>query len=185
MRDIHSEPAPTMAAMDSVTELPPGFPAYLIYVPTGMNRSFETCVLAELKEWGRNMGDNLLVVDWNIGDESYKKLGADIGLTTLPSIVLIDSDKPNKTSENLLIIIDDQNIVRNIVTLVDILPTLVNLILVGRKTDVRETLIDAIKKKQGSKIKSIFKPLSSVLDRVEVLKIGTSGVEFELSKKSS
>jgi hypothetical protein len=72
MRKLRNLPAPEMAAMESVTELPPGFPAYCIYVPTGMNRDFETSVLAELKEWGRNMGDNLLVVDWNMGDESYK-----------------------------------------------------------------------------------------------------------------
>jgi hypothetical protein len=100
------------AARDLVKELPVGFPAYCIYIPTGMNRSFEIIVLAKLKSWGKTMGNNLLVANWDIGDESYLGLAFKLGIKTLPSIVLTDSHDPSKN--DFRIVIDDPSVVRDV-----------------------------------------------------------------------
>src|SRR5690348_8340787 len=61
-------------------ELPAGFPAYCIYFPTNTNRDFETKTLARLKEWGKSMGRNLLVADWDISDPSYQIVGSRLSI---------------------------------------------------------------------------------------------------------
>ncbi len=49
-----------------VTSLPLGYPAYSIYLPTGMAEDFQEDILAKLQVWGDNMGKNLFVAPWNI-----------------------------------------------------------------------------------------------------------------------
>lgn len=90
------------AVRRSVKELPAGFPAYCIYIPTGMNHDFEIKVLARLIEWGNTMGNNQLVADWDVGDESYLYLARKLEIKKMPSIVLTDFHNPNK--DNFVIV---------------------------------------------------------------------------------
>jgi hypothetical protein len=168
------------AAIDLVKELPDGFPAYCIYIPTGMNRDFEIIVLARLKAWGKTMGNNLLVADWDIGDESYRELASRLGIKNLPSIVLTDSHDPR--GNDFQIVIDDSSVVRDVDTLIEILPNLVNHILTGQSNDVKEALKDAIKKRQGSKIRSLLKPISTGLSKVKTVKFSFGGTGFEVDR---
>jgi hypothetical protein len=175
-----TEPEPPSAARDSVKELPAGFPAYCIYIPTGMNRDFEIIVLARLKAWGKTMGNNLLVADWDIGDESYRELASRLGIKNLPSIVLTDSHDPRRN--DFQIVIDDSSVVRDVDMLIEILPNLVNHILTGQSNDVKEALKDAIKKRQGSKIRSLLKPISTGLSKVKTVKFSFGGTGFEVDR---
>jgi hypothetical protein len=136
-----------------VTKLPAGFPAYCIYFPTGMNHDFEIKALARLKEWGKTMGRNLLVADWDIGDISYQIVGTKLGIRTLPSILLTDSHYPGPN--DFCILIDDQSLVRDVDKLIEALPNLVNLILTGQSNEVKDAIKQAIKIGQGSKVKSL------------------------------
>lgn len=54
-----------------VTSLPSGFPAYCVYVPSGMAEDFTQTLVRSLRVWGRNMGKNLFVCYWDIGAPEF------------------------------------------------------------------------------------------------------------------
>ena len=111
------------------------------------------------------MGQNLLVADWGIGDRSYLDLARKLEIKRLPSIVLTDVHKPDK--KGFLVVIDNDVLVDNLDIVIDILPNIVNLVLLGKQSDVLEELKDAIKNKQPSKVKSLLKPISSALNSID------------------
>lgn len=166
------------ASSEMVTELPAGFPAYCIYFPTGMNRDFEMKALARLKEWGKTMGRNLLVADWDIGDISYQIVGKKLRIRTLPSILLTDSNDPG--ANDFWILIEDQSFLRNVDKLIEVLPNLVNLILTGQSNEVKDAIKHAIKIGQGSKIKSLLKPISTGLSKLKTLEFSYAGCGIEI-----
>jgi superfamily I DNA and/or RNA helicase len=146
-----------------------------------MNRDFEMKLLTKLQEWGNTMRANLLVADWDIGDKSYLELAKKLGIKKLPSIVLTNSHDPDKNSFRM--VIDEPKIVQDIDLLIETLPDVVNGILVGESNAAIEGLKDAIKKRQGSKIRSILKPISYPLSKLKKVNLSFAGSGIDLEFK--
>jgi hypothetical protein len=163
--------------LPSAIELPFGYPAYCIYLPTGMNKPSEVQVLAKLKDWGTTMGNNLLVAPWDIGDKSYIRLAQRTGITRLPSIVLTDDNTPYRGS--FLIVIDEPTVVNDVDVLTEILPDIVNYILIG---DTNAAMKHVLREREHSRVKPLLKPFASTLRNVKKLKFSFAGfgvdVEF-------
>jgi hypothetical protein len=146
----------------STTSFPDGYPAYCIYIPTGMNIHFEKQVLAKLEEFGESMGKNLFVAPWNIGDPSYIQLMRRIEIKQRPTIILTDSNSPDKNS---LMIVLDSKLIKNINELTEILPSLVDLILQGDKKSVIKSSIQAGRR---IKLKSLLDHFDSIMKKVKI-----------------
>jgi hypothetical protein len=150
-------------AVGPVVELPPGYPAYCIYVPTGMNEEFERQVSEKLQEWGKNMGKNLYVAPWNIGDPSYIELMRRIEFKNRPAIILTDSNNPDKDS--FKIVLDDPLIARDVSKLKGILPSILDLILVQENHTATKKYLS---EQQKAKIRSLLDSLGSALSKVKL-----------------
>jgi hypothetical protein len=156
-----------------VTEIPPGYPAYCIYVPTGMDEDFEKSVIQKLQLWGENMGKNLYVARWNIGDPSYVELMKKVGFKSRPALILTDTHDPVK--ESFMLVIDDPAIVRDAGKLTQILPRMLDFVLVGETKSATKTYID---QKNAAKLKALLGSLGSVVGSLKV-KFSWNGVSVE------
>lgn len=154
---------PWRVADSPTTNLPLGYPAYCIYVPTGMNEDFEKNILTKLQVWGESMGKNLYVAPWNIGDPSYIELMKKIGFQNKPAIILTDSENIDRNS--FLLVLDDPLLVRDEPKLTEILPSLLDFILKGEYKNATKAAIEAQK---ISKIKSLSKTFESILNKVKI-----------------
>jgi hypothetical protein len=148
---------------DQTVQLPAEYPAYCIYVPTGMNEEFEKRILAKLQVWGESMGKNLYVAPWNIGDPSYIELMKKIGFESRPAIILTDDNNMDKNS--FMLVLDDPLIVRDASKLAEILPALLDFILKGEYMDAAKAAAEA---RKIAKLKSLSKNVESILSKVKV-----------------
>ncbi len=135
-----------------VKELPEGYPVYCIYIPSGFDYEFERNLIDTLAKWGENLGKNLYVATWDIGDPSYAKLSMDIQLDKTPALILTDDNKPNVNS--FLIKITDIRVINNIDFLKEILGKLYQLILIKENNNA---LKQYLKEKNEMKVKNIAK----------------------------
>ena len=113
VRDVSNTPG-------GAVSLPNGYPAYCVYIPTGMSQDFEKATSDKLLQWGTAMGANLFVAPWNVGDVSYVQLMQKLGFTRRPAIIL--TDDPNLSPESFIMKIDDPLIIRDVARLTNILP---------------------------------------------------------------
>ncbi len=118
----------------AVTSLRPGFPAYCVYVPSGMAEPFTRELVRRIRVWGRNMGANLFVCYWNIGAPEFVDLMKKIGWKKRPFLFLTNKCEIDDTS--YIVSIDDQELIRNNEELQKLLPQILDLILV--EDNVRE-----------------------------------------------
>jgi hypothetical protein len=153
---------------EQTVQLPAGYPAYCIYVPTGMNEEYEKNILAKLQVWGESMGKNLYVAPWNIGDPSYIKLMKKIGFERRPAIILADKN-------SFMLVLDDPLIVRKASELTEILPSLLDFIL---KDEFMVAAKAAVKAGKIAKLKSLSKNIESILSKVKVT-FSLKGVTLE------
>lgn len=148
---------------EQTVQLAAGYPAYCIYVPTGMNEEFEKNILAKLQVWGESMGKNLYVAPWNIGDPSYIELMKRIGFERRPAIILTNDKDMAKKS--FMLVLDDPLIVRKVSELTEILPSLLDFIL---KDEFIVAAKAAVKAGKIAKLKSLSKNIASILSKVKV-----------------
>ena len=141
------------------------YAAYCVYIPTGMDEEFEKQILDKLKTWGNNMGANLYVAPWNIGDPSYVKLTNRIGFKNKPAIILTDTDVIKLKKDSFMLILDDPQLIKDIPKLTGVLPTLLDLIL---RKDYANAAKAAIEAQKISKIKSLSKNIESALNKVKI-----------------
>jgi hypothetical protein len=141
------------------------YPAYCVYIPTGMDEEFEKPILDKLKKWGNNMGKNLYVAPWNIGDPSYVQLTNRIGFKNRPAIILTDTDIISLDKYSFMLILDDPQLIRDAPKLFGVLPALLDLIL---RKDYRDATKAAIEARKIAKLKSLSKDIESVLDKVKI-----------------
>ncbi len=158
---------------EKTVQLPPGYPVYCIYVPTGMNEEFEKNILAKLQVWGESMGKNLYVAPWNIGDPSYIDLMRKIKFEKRPAIILTDDNEINEDS--FLLKLDDPLLIRDVPKLTEILPSLLDLIFRGENMNTAKAAAEAGK---IAKLKSISKNLETLLSKVK-LTISWKGLTVE------
>jgi hypothetical protein len=144
-------------------ELAPGYPAYCIYIPTGMSQDFEKSLNQQLQDWGRLMGKNVLVAPWNIGDPSYIQLMRKLGFTRRPAIILTDDS--TLKSGCFIVKVDDPLVVRDISKLASTLPALLDLILLQ---NCKEAAKEYVKTRRAERIKSLSNSLSAVLGKINV-----------------
>jgi len=156
VRDVSTTPG-------GAVSLPPGYPAYCIYIPTGMSQDFEKTISDKLQTWGNAMGANLFVAPWNVGDPSYLQLMQKLGFTRRPAIIL--SDGTSLSPDSFIMKIDDPLVMRDVARLTEILPTLLDLILLQNYNQAAK---EAISAKRVEKIKSISGSLANVLSKVNV-----------------
>lgn len=135
------------------------YPAYCIYIPTGMDEEFEKSILDKLMKWGNNMGRNLYVAPWNIGDSSYVQLMNEIGFKNRPAIILTDTDVIDLKKDSFMLILDDPQLIRDIPKLARVLPLLLDLIL---RKDYNEAVKIAIEAEKISMLKSLSKIFGNV-----------------------
>lgn len=119
-----------------------------------MSHDYEIKTLEKLQQWGNAMGSNLLVAPWDIGDESYTKLKIKLQIKRVPSVVLTDSHDPD--IDSFLAIIDEESIIKNVDLLTEILPNIVTLVIIGKTNAAKESIKDAIRKQQKSKIRKLL-----------------------------
>ncbi|SRR5712692_1228763 len=145
--------------------LSPGYPAYCIYIPTGMRMSqdFEKSLNRQLEDWGRAMGKNVLVAPWNIGDPSYIQMMKKLGFTRRPAIILTDDG--TLAPGCFLIKVDDPLVVRDMSRLVNVLPALLDLILLQKYKEAAKAYVKA---SRAEKIRSLSSNLASVLSKINV-----------------
>jgi hypothetical protein len=155
-RDVSTTPG-------GAVSLPPGYPAYCIYIPTGMSQDFEKAISDKLQQWGIAMGANLFVAPWNVGDASYVKLMQKLGFTRRPAIILTDDS--TLPPDSFIMKIDDPLVMRDVARLTEILPTLMDLILLQNYNQAAK---EAISAKRVEKIRSISSGLANVLSKVNV-----------------
>jgi hypothetical protein len=160
------------AGDESIRELPPGYPAYCVYIPTGMELDFEKDTIAKLKVWSKSMRENLCVAPWNIGDPSYLKLLQLITRIRLnnkqapirrPAIIMTDNNMPDENS--FMIILDDQRLLTDSVRLSQILPYLIDSIFLGEK---KEAMKEAVKASKSERISQLLKGVEAALSKVKV-----------------
>jgi len=135
-----------------VKQLPEGYPVYCVYIPSGFDYEFEKNLIDTLARWGENLGKNLYVAIWDIGDPSYEKLSMDIQLDKMPALILTDDNKPNVNS--FLIKITDIRVINNIDFLKEILRNLYQLIL---RKEYNKALKQYLKEKKEMEVKNIVK----------------------------
>jgi len=144
----------------SATKMPEGYVAYCVYVPSGFDEEYETKLIEALKKWGENLGKNVFVATWNIGDPSYVEFSKKINLKSLPALILTDSNDPDINS--FLVKITDIQILRDIEKLKVILPAIVQLIIINEK---KEALKNYMKLKNEKKIKEV---ITEVLKNINI-----------------
>ncbi len=161
---------------ESIKELPQGYPAYCVYIPTGTEQDFEQNTIATLKVWRKSMGKNLCVAPWDVGDPSYPKLLALItkirhrekrqnGQPPIrrPAIFMTDNNMPDEKS--FMIILDDLSLLMDNTRLMQILVHLVDSILLGEK---KEAMKDAVRASQIKKISVLLRGVGAALGKVKV-----------------
>ncbi len=148
---------------ERTTGLPDGYPAYCIYVPSGLDYKFEKNILQQLRNWGQNMGDNLYVAPWEIGDRSYIQLIRQTDVKSKPAIILTDSNNLNKSSFN--IVLDSPLLVKDIERLTIVLPCILDLILKGDLSNAAKT---ATKANDKARLGSLLKLFESKLGKIRV-----------------
>jgi hypothetical protein len=141
------------------------YPAYCVYIPTGMDEEFEKPILDKLMMWGKNMGKNLYVAPLDIGDPSYIGLMDRIGFKNRPAIILSDTDVINLRNDSFMLTLDDPQLMRDLPKMIEILPALLDLIL---KRDYMDATKAAIQARKIEKLKSISKDIELVLDKVKI-----------------
>jgi hypothetical protein len=151
------------ASSGPVTELPTGYPAYCIYLPTGMSEDFEKEILSKLQAWGDSMGQNLFVAPWNIGDPSYQDLTKNIKFNNRPAIIMMDRNEIQKDS--VVLIVDDPILATNASRLTKLLPILLDLILRGENKDA---IKKAMQVKQIALIQSLLDPIKAIAGKINI-----------------
>jgi len=142
------------AYVEGTKELPPGYVAYCIYVPSGFDKEYETKLIEVLKKWGENLGKNVFVATWDIGDPSYVEFSKKINLKSFPALILTDTNDPDTNS--FLIKITDIRILSDIEKLKVILPVIIQLIIINEK---KEALQNYMRVKNETKIKDLIKEM--------------------------
>jgi len=135
-----------------VTYLPPGFPAYCVYVPSGMEEVFTHELIRNLRVWGRNMGTNLLACYWDIGAPEFRDLMKTVGWKKRP--FLFFTNKSEITDSSYILSIDDQELIRDIGELTKLLPQLLDLILIENNVQAAEK---ALKEKREKGLKNLLR----------------------------
>lgn len=159
------------------------FPAYCIYIPTGIDESADNEIFSRLLKWGDKMGKNLLVVTWDIGHPSYVDLIKNVNKSKKgiavkrPAIVLMD--RPDFDKDSLLIVIDDQKIMRNVEKLNEILPLLLDLILIG---DKRNAIKSYLREQSPSKVNSMIDSMKSIAGNIKIT-FSFNGISISSGKK--
>lgn len=146
-----------------VTCLPPNYPAYCIYVPTGMDEAFERDIIKRLRVWGRNMGQNLYVARWNIADPTYIDLMKALGFKRRPMLILTDEN--NIRPGSYIVALDDPVLVRAIGQLTALLPQLLDLILIGEHSEAAKK---ALSSKRETDLKNLLRKLGVVAKNFKV-----------------
>jgi hypothetical protein len=136
-------------------DLPSSYPVYCIYIPSGMERNYEIDMIQRLKVWGTNMGQNVFVADWDIGDPSYRDLIRILGPRNTPMIIFTDKSEIDQNS--FILAIDDPKLMKDNDQLCDLLPKLANLIMDGCN---QEAVKDAIQKKDKKKLNDVLKAIA-------------------------
>jgi hypothetical protein len=159
-------------------EMPPGFEVYCIYFPTGMDEEYETKMIDTLRVWGSKLGKNVYVAHWDTRDSSYGELSKQIGLDSVPAIILTDTDKPH--SKSLLIKIVDRRVVNNMEKIKTLLPNLAQLILVKENhDDIVKYMNDMNKEMTIAKMKAALGNVRNVKAKVQISLGGIFAVEFD------
>lgn len=146
-----------------VTELPAGYSAYCIYIPTGMSEDFEKDISAKLQIWGDIMGKNLFVAPWNIGDPTYSEITKRIDFMHKPALILTDTNEINEKS--FVLKLDDPLLVTDVARLTKLLPMLLDFIIRG---DHKKAVKEAIEAKQSARIKAILEPIKSAIGKTKI-----------------
>ena len=98
----HSDYVGAGAWIPNIKELTARFPAYDVYIPDMMPnakvKEKQSEILASLKQWGIDMGDNLLVADWDIGHKPYRDLAKIANIRRFPAVVITDDHKTKEKS---------------------------------------------------------------------------------------
>jgi hypothetical protein len=141
---------------------PEGYPAYCIYIPSGFDVGFEKDVVAKLEQFGISMEKNLFVAPWNVGDPSYVHLINKIGLKRRPAIILTDSNSPDRNS---FMIILERKLIKDLNELIEVLPSLVDLILQG---DKKSAIKESIQARRKIELKLLTDHFSSILKKIKV-----------------
>ena len=167
-----------------ITELPPNYDVYCIFIPSGFDDEFEGDIFQKLFAWGENMGSNIFVAPWKIGDSSYKKLVEALkgdNFRRTPAIILTD-DKSIR-SDSFKIIIDDPILISSMTELKKILPDIVHQLFMKQGLDAKKVIKDALKQNKREAVMHQIKnalgtATTSILDRGLILSMGPASVEI-------
>jgi len=161
------KPEPTFqteaVAPSPVTVLPAGYPAYCIFVPSGMNQSLEAPLWTTLQGWGQDLGQNLLVAQWSIGDPSYVKLISAIGAGPAPVVILTDS--PNIGPQSMFVRISDPRVLGDLDTIKQALPLILNRILLG---DDAAAVKAATQAQRVNDLKATLREVGGILSKLKI-----------------
>jgi hypothetical protein len=158
-----------------IKSLPENFPAYCIYVPSGMEEFFVSDLVERLKIWGTNMGKNLFVGHWDIGAPEFIDLLKKLGLKNRPFLFLTNTNEI--TDNSYVLSIDDPAIISDIKQLTSLLPHLLDLILIGENAKAAE---EALKKKRRKGIRDLLRKVGFG----KKFKITVSGFGFSVSMET-
>lgn len=149
-------------------------------MPNAKVKEKQSEILASLKQWGIDMGNNLLVADWDIGHKPYRDLAKIANIRRFPAVVITDDHKIKE--ESFKIVMEGSSVVNNFDILTDYLKRIVNDIFKG---DRKEAIKDAVKAGQAVRINSIINPLKSFYNRLEVIRIMGYGLETEVELRAT
>jgi len=158
-----------------ITNVPVGYSAYCIYIPSGTNIDFEKRLLSRLEKFGRKMGDVIYVASWNTGRQTYIKLMDSLNIKERPALILTSSWQPRKQS--FKIILRGRALI-NIDLLMENLPPILDLIVMR---DKNAAIKKTMKFERTVKLRSLVNGLESVMRNVK-LTISWNGITIEPMK---
>jgi hypothetical protein len=139
------------------------YPAYCFYIPQGFDEDFDVNLLKKLEILGKNMTDTLYVGKWNIGDVSFINLLNRINVQNRPAIILTDCPKPDNNS--FMIILDEQNLIKNTEKVTQIIPPLLDFIY---RKNYKDAVKEATRASDFSKLSGYFNPIKKITENFKV-----------------
>jgi len=127
------------------------------------DEEFDTKLIKKLKILGKNMKDTLYVIQWDIGNLSFIELLNRINIQNRPAILLTDCPKPDQNS--FLIILDEQNLIRNTEKITQIIPPLLDFIY---RKNYMDAVKEAAKAEDFSKMGGYFTPIKKISENFRI-----------------
>lgn len=158
-----------------ISEIPAGYSAYCIYIPSGMDIEFEKRLLSRLEKFGRKMGDVIYVASWNTGIQTYIKLMESLDIKERPALILTSSWQPRKQSLKIIL---RGRALKDIDLLMENLPPILDLIVIR---DKNAAIKKTMRFERKVKLRSLVNGLESIMRNVK-LTISWNGVTVEPTK---